>query len=490
MLEKQNTPHNKFAPLFDETKIDVTTNAETSGASQDSVYEYWLKKNWYYHGLLAKFYQFSIPENVRVLHVGSKSGNLLRAVKPSLGVGVDEDTWVIERAQKVYPEFSFYAGTIKDLPKDSKFDYIILSSVTMEIEDVQEFFESLHRVSHPGTRLIIDTHSHMWEPVLRLTQWLGLRRHTEFKNWLSPHNLRNLLHLANYEVVIQGNQMLLPFYIPGVSWVVNNVIAALPLIENLCLNKWIIARPVQQQLNPRDFSVSVVVICRNERGNVEAAIQRCPLMGKHTEFIFVEGHSKDGTYEEIERVAHHYTNRDITFFKQDKIGKGDAVRKGFAHATGDVLIILDGDLTTPPEEMPRFFDALMRGKGDFINGSRLVYGMETGAMRFLNLIANTLFGIGFSWLLRQPIKDTLCGTKVLFKKDYEKIAAGRAYFGDFDPFGDFDLLFGAAKQNLKIVDMPVHYKNRTYGQTNISRFKHGVLLLRMSFLALRKFKMR
>jgi 2-polyprenyl-3-methyl-5-hydroxy-6-metoxy-1,4-benzoquinol methylase len=491
MQKEQHSSQNSSYIKNDHVKTDLLTAFEPSVSKEGMAYEYWIKKNWYYHGLLAKFYQFVIPENVRVLHVGSKSGNLLRTIKPSVGVGIDEDVQIIKYAQKQYPELSFYAGTVADLPQDMQFDYIILSSVTMEIEEVQKFFESLHRVMHPGTRLVIDTHSHLWEPVLWLAQVLGLRRFTHFKNWLSSHNLCNLLHLANFEVVTTGSQILFPVRIPGLSWFLNNIIATIPLIESLCLNRWIIARPLQHQLNPQDYSVSVIIPCKNERGNIEAAVQRCPQMGKHTEIIFVDDdHSKDGTYEEIQRVAAQYTDRDITFFKQGGKGKGDAVRKGFARAQGDVLMILDADLTVPPEELPKFFEALMRGKGDFINGSRLVYGMESEAMRFLNLIANTLFGVGFSWLLRQQIKDTLCGTKVLFKRDYEKIAIGRAYFGDFDPFGDFDLLFGAAKQNLKIIDMPVHYKNRTYGVTQISRFRHGLLLLYMSFVAWVKFKMR
>lgn len=231
-------------------------------------------------------------------------------------------------------------------------------------------------------------------------------------------------------------------------------------------------------------------MCRNERGNVEAAVTRCPTMGKSTEIIFVEGHSRDNTLEEIQRVQKAYPEKNIRWYVQSGIGKGDAVRLGFAQAQGDILMILDGDLTAPPEELPKFFNALIDGNGEFINGSRLVYGMESGAMRILNLIANYCFGLGFSWLLGQPIKDTLCGTKVLFKSDYEKIEKNRAFFGDFDPFGDFDLLFGAAKLHLKIIDMPVHYKSRSYGTSQISRFKHGFLLLCMSFLALKKFKFK
>jgi glycosyltransferase involved in cell wall biosynthesis len=180
----------------------------------------------------------------------------------------------------------------------------------------------------------------------------------------------------------------------------------------------------------------------------------------------------------------------ITLLHQgDGIGKGDAVRKGFAAATGDVLMILDADLTVPPEDLPKFFEALTSGKGEFINGTRLVYPMERQAMRTLNHLGNKFFSLAFTWLLEQRFRDTLCGTKVLFRRDYERIAANRHYFGDFDPFGDFDLIFGASRLNLRIVEVPVRYRERTYGVTNISRFRHGWLLLRMCLVAFRKLKL-
>ena len=209
-------------------------------------------------------------------------------------------------------------------------------------------------------------------------------------------------------------------------------------------------------------------------------------MGSHTELIFVEGHSQDDTIEQCRRVAAVTPDKDIKIFTQNGRGKGDAVRLGFSKASGDILIILDADLSVAPEDLPQFYDALVTGKGEFINGSRLVYAKDPQAMRFLNLLGNKFFALLLSRLLGQPIKDTLCGTKVLYRNDYGRIAGSRAYFGDFDPFGDFDLLFGAAKLNLKIVEAPIRYRQRTYGTTNISRFSHGWLLLRMSAYAARK----
>ncbi len=306
------------------------------------------------------------------------------------------------------------------------------------------------------------------------------------ENWLSFEDLNNLLQLSGFAVVRRGEELLLPVYIPLISNLVNRFIARLPLIRRLCLVQYIIAKPVQRAVAER--TVSVIIPARNEKGNIENAVRRMPQLGKHTEIIFVEGGSVDGTRDEIERVIRQYPEKDIACTAQDGIGKGDAVRKGFGIAQGEALMILDADLTVAPEELPKFYAAISSGRGEFINGSRLVYPMEYQAMRILNLAGNKFFGAMFSWVLGQRIKDTLCGTKVLLKKDYEQIVENRGYFGDFDPFGDFDLLFGAAKLGLRIVDLPIHYRARTYGDTNIRRWKHGWLLLKMTLFAMVKIK--
>jgi glycosyltransferase involved in cell wall biosynthesis len=235
--------------------------------------------------------------------------------------------------------------------------------------------------------------------------------------------------------------------------------------------------------------VSIVIPCRNEKGNIESAIQRMPRFGSAQEILFVEGNSSDGTFQECERVRDACKDSwDIKVLKQDGEGKGDAVRKGFAAATGDVLMILDADLTMPPEALPKYHAVIETGKAEFVNGTRLIYPMEHEAMRPLNLIANRFFAYLFSYLVNTRLTDTLCGTKVLLRRDYEVLARERGYFGNFDPFGDFDLIFGAAKQNLKIIETPIHYKARTFGETQISRFRDGWLLLKMVWFAYRKLK--
>jgi len=483
-------------------------------------FDYWLKKNKYYHHRLKKFFNFVVPDDSKILVINCKNGYLLENLNPAVGVGIDDDLQALQIAQERYPQYRFYSGEIdipqpacdngledtsgclkckilaalNKIPQGETFDYIILPSVTMETNDIQELFDNLHRFCHRSTRIIIDTYSYFWEPILKITQKLGMRRPTNLKNWISRNDMLNFLYLSGFQTVTHGYRMLLPLYIPLISTFLNSFLAHIPVIQRLCLHEWIIARPTKTSLastkKTKNYSVSVIIPCKNEKGNVEKAILQCPFMGKHTEIIFIEGESKDGTFDEIKKVAKKYPEKNITFYKQDSKGKGDAVRKGFAKASGDVLMILDADLTAPPQELPKFFDALITGKGEFINGSRLVYGMESNAMRPIAILANFCFGLLLRWIIGQKIKDSLCGTKVLFKSDYQKIAKNRKIFGNHDPFGDFDLIFGAAKLNLKIIDMPVHYKNRTYGQTQINRFKHFWFLLFMSFIAWRKFKLK
>lgn len=446
------------------------------------------RKPWtrYYYRLMTAWYQFIIPSNARVLHVGCEDGSLLKAVQPSVGVGVEENARMRIQAQQRYSGFSYYQN-LDEVPVMT-FDYIVLSSTTMEVDDVQELFTKLHAFSHKRTRVVVESYHHLWEPVLRLATRLGLRRPAELKNWFSYYDLANVLELAGWQVITRKKQVLFPLYVPIVSWFLNTVLAPLPGINRLCLSQMVVARPVPGIGEAQAVTVSVIIPCKNERGTIKDALVRTPNMGAHTELIFVDGHSVDGTYEYMSQVALEYPDRDITVLRQAGKGKADAVRLGFSKAKGDVLMILDGDLTMPPEELPKFFDALVSGRGEFINGSRLVYNREAGEMIFLAMLANYWFGMAFTWLLDQRIKDTLCGTKVLFKEDYEQIARNRSYFGDFDPFGDFDLLFGAAKLNLKIVDMPIHYKKRVYGSPQVNKFKTVWLLLGMCLFAFKNFK--
>jgi SAM-dependent methyltransferase len=438
-----------------------------------------------YRRLLAAYYNRLIPPSASVLEIGCGDGELLSRLRARRKTGVDVSAAQLARARARLPEAAFFAqaGELLDLPET--FDVIILSETLDLSADVQRLLDRLRTVSTPSTRLLVNFHNNLWRPVFAAGEWLGLRAPVPSANWLSSHDVENFLELSDWESVKRQPRILWPLATPILAPFLNRWIA--PFLPFACLAIFTVARPRPARTS-RPLSVSVVIPARNEAGNIEAAVLRTPDMGAWTELIFVEGHSKDHTWEEIERVRAAHPDRRITSLRQTGKGKGNAVREGFAVATGEILMILDADLTMPPEELPKFHEAIASGKAEFANGSRLVYPMEKKAMQFLNMVANKFFGLAFSWLLGQRVKDTLCGTKVLRREHYLKIADNRAYFGDFDPFGDFDLLFGADKQNLKIRDIPIRYRERTYGTTNIQRWRHGLLLFRMLGVAARKLK--
>ncbi len=441
-----------------------------------------------YRRLLARYYGLMIPATASVLEVGCGGGDLLALLPNQDVTGVDLSAVQISAARTRLPHGSFHVQAGERLQLDRKFDVIILSETINFAADVQRLFENLHAVSTPQTRLLINFYSSLWRPALAVATAFGVKAPSPQSNWLSHGDVWNLCNLADWKVIKTQGRILFPLNVPVVADFFNRWFA--PLVPFLGLTVFVVARPNPRLMTtmPELPTVSVVVPARNEAGNIEAAVRRTPVLGGGTELIFIEGNSRDDTWAEIRRVAAAFPECNIKTLRQTGKGKGNAVREAFDVATGDILMILDADLTMPPEELPKYYRALASGHAEFANGVRLVYPMEERAMQFLNLCANKFFGVAFTWLLGQTVKDTLCGTKALYRRDYQKIAANRTYFGDFDPFGDFDLLFGADKLNLKIADIPIHYHERVYGTTNIQRWRHGALLLRMMLFAAKKLK--
>ncbi len=437
-----------------------------------------------YHRRLAEIYRFLITPGQRILEIGCGQGDLLASLRPSHGLGLDFSSAMLERARAKHTNLEFIQADAHDLSSvEGPFDFIIFSDTVNDMWDVQCALEQLRRLCIPSTRIIFNFYSGLWHLPLAIAQKLNLAAPMLPQNWLTPSDLRGMLNLAGFESIRGWQEILWPLPLGGFA---NKFLVRQWPFNEFALANFMIARAQPEHV--KEPTVSVVIAARNESGNIKAIFERTPKMGGETELVFVEGHSRDDTYAAIEREMAAHPGTSSRLFRQTGIGKADAIRLGFAEAKGDVLMILDADMTVPPEDLPRFYEALRDGKGEFINGVRLVYPMEKKAMQGLNFLGNKFFSMAFSWMLGQPIKDTLCGTKALWKKDYELIAANRNYFGDFDPFGDYDLIFGAAKLNLKIVDLPIRYRERTYGSTNISRWKHGMLLLRMVAFAARRIK--
>ncbi len=453
----------------------------------------WHRRYRYFRETLVRLLRHFVPAGARVLDIGSGTGDLLAALHPSEGVGVDSAESMVDLARRRHPELSFAAGCAESLDQteipDGPYEYVTIINCVGEMADVGAALRRIHRYCSAETRIIIVHFNHLWEPICRLAEKLGLKPKHTTPNWLSTQDLAGLLHVSNYEVVRKGHSMPMPVRIPGLSWLCNSMLGRLNGLRRFGLVSYVVARPIVPVESPEHHTCSVVVPCKNEEDNIDDLVERIPEMGAGTEIVFVDDCSTDDTAARVRAAMELHPDRDMKLVPGPGQGKGAACRAGFAEATGDVFLILDADMTVMPEELPAFFQAITTGRGEFINGSRMVYPLEDGAMRWLNLLGNKGFAGLFSLLLDQRIRDTLCGTKVVWRRDYAKIMEARKYFGSCDMWGDYDWIFGAAKNNLKIVELPVHYRERVAGVTKMTRrLRNGRIMLGMCGIALRKLR--
>ncbi len=437
-----------------------------------------------------------IPENSKILEIGCGNGNLIAALRPSLGYGIDISEGMVSEAKKLYPNIHFIEGDIEDsniINKiGDKFDFIILSDTIGYLNDIEKTFEKLHKVCNADTRFIVSYYSPFWEPILNIAARLNFKMQELPKLLLNETDISELLNSSGYETVKKEKKIIFPFSAFGLGRIFNRFLSCLPIISFFCIRNYVISRSLKLSTIDLPKSASVIIPCRNEKGNIRNALERLPVFTKNMEVIFVEGHSKDGTWEEINKVIADQSfiakGFKMKAIQQKGLGKADAVFQAFSLASNDVLMILDADLTVPPEDLPKFWKKISTGQAEYINGSRLVYLMENNAMRLLNYIANKIFALLFTWLLGQRYTDTLCGTKVIRKRHYDMALKRNRDLGNFDPFGDFFIIFGASRLNLKMMEVPIRYRAREYGETQISRFSHGFLLLKMVIFAFFKLK--
>ncbi len=446
----------------------------------------WIRRNKYYYQSLKRLLRHLVEPGKRVLNIRCQTGFLLDALRASYGVGVEISPEMVEVARAAHPQFKYYEAFPEDFVPPEKFDYILLCDVG-DIADVQKTLLRLQTACERHTRLIIYSYNDLWEPLIRLAQWLHLKIPQTEQNWLSEQDLIGLLTLSGFEWLETYRTALIPKYVPLLSAFMNRIVAKLPIIRRLCMVEVLVARAVPKPVDVSDVTVSVIVPCKDERGNIESIVTRMPELARSTEIVFCDDKSTDGTADEVRRLQRLYAQRNIRMVEGPGICKSKNVWKGFEAATGDILVILDADLTVMPEELPYFIAAITRGSAEFVNGSRLVYPIPKAAMKGANVVGNKLFSAVLSYVLGQKIKDTLCGTKVLWRSDWERIRPMIGTWGTMDRWGDYELLFGAAKLNLRILDLPIHYQERIYGVTKMTKvFKNGLIMLRMCVHGFRK----
>jgi SAM-dependent methyltransferase len=457
--------------------------------------EGWIKRNRYYYDLLNRLLRFLVEANKNVLSVRCGTGNHLAAVRPSKGKGIDLCDEILEIARQRDPSFQF-AVAFPDKEEfrrlfapGEKFDYILFNDIGDTV-DVLQALRNLRPLCLRHTRVLVETYNHLWEPLVTLAELAGMKVPRTEQNWLSTADIRNLLQLAGFETLETHWIALLPKYVPLLSTFLNRFCARLPFIKKLCMTQVLVARALPPPVPMEELAVSVIIPCKDEKGNVEDAVRRIPQVGGQTEIIFCDDQSTDGTREEVMRMRSLHPEKNIRLEHGPGICKSKNVWTGFNAARGDILMILDADLTTMPEELLYFMDVIVSGQAEFVNGSRLVYPVPKGAMNGVNMLGNKFFSVAFTYLLGQRVKDTLCGTKVLWRSDWERIRPMLGSWGTEDRWGDYELLFGAAKLNLKILDLPVHYQERIYGSTKMTKvFRNGLVMLKMCWHGFLKLKL-
>jgi SAM-dependent methyltransferase len=458
-------------------------------------YADWLRRRAYYYRCKADLIRRLVPEPGRTLEIGCGLGQNLAALAPQYGLGIDLCPEIVDEARALhpserYPHIEFQCLSALDCEKiQGPFETILLINCTTEIADIASAFRAIRTLCAPHTRIVQISYNYFLAPVIRLAARMGWAPRHPVQNWLTRHDLSNLAYLTGFEEVRQGYSLPLPVWIPLVSAAVNRILPLFPPARYVSLLYYTVLRPLQLSAAGAPPSVTVCVPCKDEEHNIEGLVLRIPDMGSALEIIFVDDRSTDGTREAIRTQIALHPEKQIRLVTGPGEGKGAACRAGFADAAHDVLMILDADMTVMPEDLPGFYEALASGKGELINGSRLVYPMENRAMRFLNVMGNKMFAALFSYLLSQSIKDTLCGTKVCWRRDYPKILEARAFFGGIDRWGDYDWLFGAARHNLRIVEYPVLYRERVAGETKMTqRLRNGLTMLRMCWEAFRRLR--
>ena len=474
-----------YQEFFRERNEQIRSFYDKAG---ESVEKNWWKRK-YYDGWIADFLASRVMPNSRILDLGCGTGHLLASLSPSRGVGIDLSPKMIEIAKRNHPGLEFHVGDAKDLDEiEGPFDYILAINLFQEASDIIAILEAAQRISEPSTQIVVITTNDFWRFLYPMLEALGLKQRNLQFNWLDETEVAIFLRATGFEVVWSGRMMPFPFRIPLFSWFINNIFGILPLFRRTGYVQYCFARPMGGKGYQGEYSCSVVVPCKDEEDNVLHIVKRIPKMGRWTEIIFVDDKSNDRTREYIKTLILKHPDKRIKLVDGPGKGKGAACREGFHAAEGDIIMILDADMTVMPEDLPKFYTALANGYGDFINGSRMVYELGEQSMRFLNVYGNKFFSKLVSFILGKPISDTLCGTKVFWRKDLPKYFRARKLFNNIDKWGDYDLIFGAALHNLKIVELPVHYRERVAGQTKMmKRFSNAWIMFKMCWQALLKF---
>ena len=441
-------------------------------------FDFYERFNAYFYRYRRKILRRIIPPHKKILDIGCGGGDNLANLTPSRGLGLDISSHMVHLAKSRHPELEFICKDIDTYsPEEGDWEYLLAINLLLEVPDINLTLNRIHHIMSEETRLVILNHSANWEFLFRIYTFFQKWNKRINQNWLNRRDYENLFNNCGFQVIKKTKALLVPINIPILSNIINWLFHQIPFIRRFgLLDIYTLKKRIPRERLP-DFSVSVIVPCKNESENIPAIIPRMPGMGRFTEIVFVDDLSTDDTHKCMQEQKEKFPDVPVKIVDGSGLGKGAACRKGFEAATGDILMILDADLTVPPEVLPDFFEIIQAGHAEFVNGSRQVYQLEEDSMRMANCIGNGFFAYLFSFLMGFRVNDTLCGTKVFFRKHYPLILESREFFATNDVWGDFDLLFAASRHNLMYTEHPVHYFPRTYGETKMGRRLHNAQIM-------------
>ena len=409
-----------------------------------------------------------------------------------LGKNIDSKKIFIKEIDEKYEiKYKTNIHYINENTKDviSECDTILISDIEHQSNPTSSLL-SLSKIIRDDTKIIIISRNLVWMIFIKLLK--SLFSFSPKKNNFLPYSyLDNLFSICNLEVIRNEKIITLPIYIPFFTNLINRIFR-LPLLNIFCLSNITILKKKDQNFsNNKDLRVSFIIPCKNEENNIKTFENEIKNSNQSNEYLFGDDNSMDKTIDEIDKLSKKLNNNKILKYNGPGVCKSENVYKGIELSSGDIIVVYDADLTVDFKDVEFSIDILKNTNADFINCTRMIYPQKDGAMKFSNFIGNSIFANLFSLLFRKKITDTLCGTKIFFKKDWVKIKKNITGLGVKDLWGDFDLLIGAYKNNLKITEVPVTYHERKEDNTKMtSVFLNGIRMLSIVLVAFYKLRLK
>tara|TARA_B110000977_G_scaffold125183_1_gene160299 strand:+ start:1495 stop:2904 length:1410 start_codon:yes stop_codon:yes gene_type:complete len=376
-----------------------------------------------------------------------------------------------------------------EINKNLNFDHIVIADIEHQKFITKNLIDLNEKIDNE-CRVIVLSKSIFWSTLINFYKKIK-NIGPDKNNFLPYSNLRKIFLNTNFEIVKNEKIIFFPFQFSLLTKFINQIFR-FPVLNFFCMINLTVLKKVQKKnYQAEGKKISFIIPCKNEGGNIKFFYEKIINSTINAEFLFGNDNSSDNTLDEIKKLQQAIPNKEIKIYDGPGVCKSENVYKGINLASGEIILIYDADLTVSFDDLVNSINLLLKTDADFINCTRMIMPQQKNAMKFLNFYGNLFFAFLFSILFKQKITDTLCGTKIFFKKDWEQIKKYNNTWGAKDLWGDFDLLLGAYKNNLKIVENPISYTDRKEDETKMTGIiKNSIRMLIITFVAYYKLRIR